>query len=584
MHDTTSLKELQEKIQDLEDDLFLKKLENQALRLSNEKYQDLFENANDAIFIVDADLNYAEVNSKAVELFGYSKEEFLNMKITDVIPPEQVPKSIEEFKKLRNRGIYEKFEGKQRTKDGRWLDIEVNSSAIIRGGKIVGSRDIVRDITERKDAEQELYIYRAHLEELVEERTAEILRYARQLELEIAERKMAEQEREKLQTELQQKQKIEAIGALAGGIAHDFNNILNSILSYTELAMHSLPSESRIYSHLEKVVLSVKRAGDLVKQILTFSSRNADQDRRPMLLQPLVKEELKLTRGTLPDRIKIKMEISPDCPPIMANFIQIHQVIMNICTNSLGAMTETGGTLTVSLQEVALEDDNPVQQNNLKPGRYACLTFQDTGSGMDRQTLDRIFEPYFTTKKFGTGTGLGLATVHGIVTSHGGDCLVDSAPGRGTTFRVYFPIIDQNAAGNQQSEHSNSTGKTGSVLLIDDEQLLAEAAKIALEGYGHSVEVFTNGLKALERFMADPGRFDVVVTDQKMPGITGAELAGEILRVRADIPVVLATGFSDHLNEETAKTMGIREFVLKPLSMADLSAIISRLITPEKAA
>ena len=571
--------QLRERIKNLEDELTLHKLELHALRISNEKYKDLFENANDAIFIVDSDLNYTEVNKKAVEMFGYSKEEFLNMKITDVIPQEQETRSAEEFRKLRKDGVYEKFIGKQRTKDGRWLDIEVSSSAIIRNGHTVGSRDIVRDITPRKKIEDELDSYRTHLEELVDERTAEILRYAQQLEQEIAEKKLAEKEREKLQDQLQQKQRIEAIGALAGGIAHDFNNILNAILSYTELAMNRLPPEERTFSHLETVIQSVRRAEGLVKQILTFSSRQKDTDRGLVHLQPLVKEELKLLRPTLPENIIIKMDINPDCRPIHADFIQVHQAIMNICTNAISAMAKNGGTLKVTLKEVDIDPENLENNGDLKPQRYACLIFEDTGPGMNEETLNRIFEPYFTTKKFGVGTGLGLATVHGIVKSHDGTCIVDSEPETGTKFTVYFPIVDQSAPfPSKITVIDKQPTTTGKILFVDDEQIIVEAASIALKQFGYQIEPFTNAYRAFKAFQADPEKYDIVVTDQKMPGLKGAELAQKILSIKPDVPIILTTGYSESVNENTAKEMGIKEFVMKPISMADLSRIIASLI------
>lgn len=581
MSEKTTNEKMKKKIKELEDELTLHKLELHALRFSNEKYKDLFENANDAIFIVDSNLQYTEVNKKAVELFGFSKEEFLNMKITDLIPPEQIPRSNDAFHKLHKNDGYEKFEGKLRTKNGRWLEIEVSSSAITHNGEHLGSRDIVRDITQRKQIEFELDKYRTHLEDLVDERTAEILRYASQLEQEIAEKKLAEKERNKLQDQLQQKQKIEAIGAMAGGIAHDFNNTLNAILSYTELAMSNLSPEDNTYSHLEKVVHSVKLASELVKQILTFSSRKKNETRRPVQLQLLVKEELKLLRGTLPENISIRSDICPQCRPILADFIQIHQVILNICTNAINAMSANGGSLTVSLKEVEKPSEKIEKKTDLNLQRYAQLVFDDTGKGMDKTTLKHIFEPYFTTKE--SGTGLGLATVHSIVKSHGGACIVESSPETGTEFTVCFPIADQPA---QFLSHLPGSKKeaieTGTILFVDDEQIIVDAAKIAMKQFGHNIEPFTNAYKAFKAFQANPDKFDIVVTDHKMPGLKGAELAKKILAIKPDIPIVLATGYSETVNEEIAKKMGIKKFVMKPLSMAELSRIISNLLKEKR--
>lgn len=579
MSEVSTNKKMKKKIKELEDELTLHKLELHALRFSNEKYKDLFENANDAIFIVDSNLQYTEVNKKAVELFGFSKKEFLNLKITDLIPPEQDALSSDAFTKLQKSGVYEKFEGKLRTKDGRWLDIEVSSSAIILNGQRVGSRDIVRDITARKQVDHELSKYRTHLEELVDERTADILKYARQLEQEITEKNLAKKERQELQNQLQQKQKIEAIGALAGGIAHDFNNILNAILSYTELAMTRLSPEDRTYSHLETVIQSVKRAGELVKQILTFSSRQKDENRSPMYLQPLVKEELKLLRGTLPENITVQTDISPHCRPISADFIQIHQVILNVCTNAINSMSTSGGSLTVRLEEIEISPEKKADSNQKN---YVQLSFKDTGKGMDKATLKKIFEPHFTTKK--SGTGFGLATVQNIVKSHDGFCSVESTPGTGTEFTVCFPLASKPAPFLSQLPASKTVpAETGSVLFVDDEQIIVDAAKIALERYGHEVKTFTNAYKAFKAFQANPDTFDIVLTDHKMPGLKGAELAKKILEIQPDIPIVLATGYSETVNENIAKSMGIKEFVMKPISMAELSRIISNLLKEKRA-
>lgn len=437
---------------------------------------------------------------------------------------------------------------------------------------------IILDVTERLKAEKELSSYRKHLEELVKERTAKLLERTKELQEQIAERNVAVQERQKLQIQLQQTQKMEAVGTLAGGIAHDFNNILSAILGYAELSQTQIPQESKPHEYLSKIIKSVERAADLVKQILTFS-RQAEQERKPMQLQPIVKESLKLLRGSLPSTIEIKNNIDPACRPILASFSQIHQVIMNLCTNAYHAMRKNGGVLSVTLAEVDLPEELSEQQPELRPGRYAKLVVADTGSGIEKNIQERIFEPYFTTKKHGEGTGLGLATVHGIVMSHEGTITVTSEPGKGASFELYFPTLEKHVVMAQDVKVEISpVPMSARVLFVDDEEMIVELAESVLERMNCDVVALSNGIEAFAAFEKDPHGFDIVITDQTMPGLTGIELAQKILALRSDMPIILATGFSEMVNEKKAKEIGIREFIMKPLAIRDLSQAVWKVL------
>jgi PAS domain S-box-containing protein len=500
-----------------------------ALLESESKYKDLFENANDAIFLIDTDKNYIDVNRKAVEIFGYSKEEFLNMNIFDVIPEEQGAQSEMEFLRLSVKGHYEKFTGKQRTKDGHFLEVEVSSSAIIKDGKIVGSRDIVRDITERK----------------------------------------------RIEKQLRQAQKMEAIGTLAGGIAHDFNNILSAILGYTELALNDAEKESALYHSLKEVLRAGERAADLVTQILTFS-RQAEQERKPVQVKLICKEALKFLRASLPTSIEIRPNIQSDSL-VMADPTQIHQVLMNLCTNAGHAMGETGGVLEVTLADVEPDADFMADHPEIKPGAYLELTVDDRGHVIPKYIMDRIFDPFFTTKEKGDGTGMGLAVVHGIVGSCGGTITASSEPGRGSSFKVYLPAVKRQTEPHTYAEEPIAGG-TERILFVDDEPALVNIGKQLLESLGYKVSTRTSSLEALELFKAGADRFDLVITDMTMPKLAGDDLAKELMRISPETPVILCTGYSSRISLQQALAIGIRAFVSKPVLKKEIAETIRKVL------
>ncbi|MFC1572281.1 PAS domain S-box protein [Candidatus Eisenbacteria bacterium] len=375
----------------------------------------------------------------------------------------------------------------------------------------------------------------------------------------------------RLESQLRQAQKMEAIGTLAGGIAHDFNNMLYAILGYTELAMANTENSSETYGFLAQVSEAGKRASDLVNQILTFSSRKR-QEREPLSLPPVLAEALQLLRGSFPSTIEIRQDVDADCGLVKADPTEIHQVIMNLCTNAFHALRETGGTLDVRLKEEAVARQRSTALQDLKPGRYARLTVIDNGHGMDEQTLARIYEPYFTTKAIGQGTGMGLATVHGIVTSLEGAIFVESGLGKGSRFDVFLPlhVSETKPKLDSQAERAPSKGQEH-VLFVDDEKAIIDLARISLENLGYFVTACQDSREALRIFRQDPDRFGLVITDQTMPGLTGAQLAEEMLELRPDIPIILCTGYSDTLSPERARSIGIRKYMNKPTTCTELA-------------
>ncbi len=379
-----------------------------------------------------------------------------------------------------------------------------------------------------------------------------------------------------LAAQLRQAQKMEAIGTLAGGIAHDFNNILGAIIGFAELALEDMPEPTVTRKCIEEVRKAGRRAAELVHQILTFS-RQSEQERQPVQIQPVLKEALKLLRGTLPATIAIQQEIDPECGRIMADPTQLHQVMINLCTNAYHAMREHGGVLSVTYRRVDIAPGEPEPAPGLVPGNYACLSVSDTGKGMSKATLERIFEPYFTTKPPGEGTGMGLAIVHGIVRGHQGILTVTSTLGEGSTFEVYIPLYRREEdAALPEGAGLVRRARGERILFVDDEESLALLARMALERSGYRVVSCTKSLDALQRFEAAPQDFDVVITDQTMPDMTGEMLAERMRAVRPDIPIILCTGYSERMDERRAREAGFNGYLEKPFVDTDLSTAIQQ--------
>jgi len=377
----------------------------------------------------------------------------------------------------------------------------------------------------------------------------------------------------KLEAQLRQAQKLEAIGTLAGGIAHDFNNILTAVIGFTQLAMDQAPQATPLHGNLQQVYHAANRARELVNQILSFS-RQGDQHLKPVRVELIIKEALKLLRATLPTTIEIKNKVENNLGVVMCDPTHIHQVIMNLCANAAHAMRDTGGTLEVSLSRYKHHSDSQTALI-MAPGSYLILKVSDTGAGISPEYVERIFEPFFTTKDVGEGTGLGLAAVDGIVKSIGGLVIVESELDVGTTFHIYLPLMDSEATSSQKTV-KDEPPLTGCerILLVDDEVAILKAGKQLLEGLGYTVETQHSGVAALELFREKSDSFDLVITDLTMPKLRGDKLAEKLLAVRPDIPIILCTGFSEIVSEKRAKEIGISMFLLKPLLRKELASAI----------
>ncbi len=379
-----------------------------------------------------------------------------------------------------------------------------------------------------------------------------------------------------LESKLQQAQKMESIGSLAGGIAHDFNNILFPIIGMAEMLLDDLPEGSLERENAEEIFKAGKRGGELVKQILAFS-RQSGRQMAPTRVQHILKEVLKLARSIIPSYIEIDREIQPDCGLIMADPTQIHQVAMNIVTNAYHAVEANGGTITVRLKEAEL-DGSDLPGTHLKPGRYAVLSVSDTGHGMPAELIGKIFDPYFTTKEQGKGTGLGLAVVYGIVQGHKGNIKVYSEIGKGTTFNVYLPMMEKPP--DTPTADGAEVLRTGTerILLVDDEPSIAKLEKQSLERLGYQVTMRVNSLEALEAFRTKPDSFDLIMTDMTMPNMTGDQLAGEIKSIRSDIPIIICTGFSERINDENAGNLGISGVLMKPAIKSEMAKMVRKVL------
>jgi PAS domain S-box-containing protein len=511
-------------------DVTRRKHTEQELVESEAKYRSLFENANEAIFVAQ-DGRMKLVNSRVTERFGYSREELLTLPFADTIHPEDREMVLERHqKRLQGADLPFRYTFRTVDKAGQIHWVELNTILVEWEGR-PATLNFLSDITDR-------------------------LRMERQL---------------------RQAQKMESIGTLAGGIAHDFNNILGAIMGYTEVALMDAREEDPIRSSLEQVRKATFRARDLIKQILAFS-RQAEQEMKSFQLGLIIKEALKLLRATIPTTIEIRQQLREKEAWIMGDPTQIHQVLMNLCTNALQAMAGQKGILEIALERVELDNAVIAGYPGMTPGPHFRLTVSDNGAGIDSQIIDRIFDPFFTTKGLGEGTGLGLSVVHGIVKNHGGMITVHSEKGVGATFHIYFPSIRQDGSGFEMMESGTLLPGKEHLLFVDDEKFLIDVGKQMLEHLGYRVTSRLSGVEALELFRAQPDRFDLVITDQTMPQITGLELARELLAIRPNIPIVLCTGFSEGLTAERAKSVGIRDFIMKPLVIRDLSQTIRKVL------
>lgn len=381
-----------------------------------------------------------------------------------------------------------------------------------------------------------------------------------------------------LQEDLFQAHKMEAIGALAGGIAHDFNNILTAIIGFTELACLEIPEANPCKQHLHQVMKAGERARELIKQILTFTRKNPQQI-GPMCPVIIVKEVIKLLRSTLPTTVQIKDTIDPNCGSIMADPIQVHQILVNLCTNAFQSMPEQKGTLRITLTQTTDAAEAQMNASPLPSGQLIKLEVNDTGIGMTKATQEKIFEPYFTTKEAGMGTGMGLAVVHGITKSHGGSIRVISEVGKGSTFSVYFPVVPPTTI-TKNHDIAPPLLPTGNehILVVDDEAAIVEMQGSILERQGYHVVCKTSSHDALLEFQSNPDTYDLVITDQTMPEMTGVELAKFLLQIKPGLPIILCTGFSSIISEHESLEIGINRFVGKPQTTTELITMVRQVL------
>lgn len=387
--------------------------------------------------------------------------------------------------------------------------------------------------------------------------------------------------RKNLENRLQAAQRLEAIGTLAGGIAHDFNNILSPILGYTELALEDIDPDSLTYKNLAQVYKAANRAKELVQQILTFS-RQSDTRAKPLKIQVIAKETMKFLRASIPSSVQFNLQIDNECRPVMADPTQIHQLILNLCSNAYQAMSKQQGILGIRLTEKEISPSDPLLSSGIPADRYVQLSISDNGQGMDPATLQRIFEPFFTTKEKGTSAGMGLAVVHGIIKDHKGFIDVHSKPGQGTIFDVYLPLIREAGVQMNLPSLQSPPPAGGSILLVDDEKDIVFLLRQMLEGLGYQVTARTSSLEALQAFENQPDKYDLVITDQSMPNMTGEELARRLTGIRPQLPVLLCTGFSDSRDQAQLHATGIVGIILKPVLKNDLANTVSKILEKNK--
>ncbi|MEW6218341.1 MAG: response regulator [Thermodesulfobacteriota bacterium] len=513
-----------------------------ALAASEERYRILVENIDLGITLIDPQHRIVMTNAAQGRLFGRDARSFVGQPCHEAFESRPTVCDGCPGTAAMTSGEPQEAEREGVRPDGSRVAVRIRAFPVIDpGGRPTGFIEVVEDLSR-----------------------------ARQLETEQA----------ALEARLRQAQKMEAIGTLAGGIAHDFNNILSAILGYSDLARSALPQGSPIRDDVEQVVQAGQRAKDLVQQILAFS-RQAEVEHKPLQIHLVVKEVLKLLRAIIPSTITLRQNIEARAGTVLADPVQIHQVLMNLCTNAYQAMRERGGILAVELSRVDLQARATRGDPELAPRPYVRLLVTDSGPGIDAAIIDRIFEPYFTTKAQGEGTGLGLAVSHGIVTNLGGTVTVANAPEGGAIFTVLLPRVEEEI-GDEGRDHLGCPGGRERVLLVDDEPAVAGLEGRILEQLGYQVTVHTRSVAALAAFEAAPQRFDCLLTDQTMPGCTGLDLARQVLARRPGLPVVLCTGFSEGLDPGLVRQAGIRTVLRKPLLARELGEALRRVLDEDK--
>ncbi len=502
---------------------------NQKLRESEARFRLLFEQLFDAQVMFTDRGRVEDANEAACRLFGISRDPLCQADMGDLLAPEEAERVARLLQRLPE-GAPEFIGEIQVRRQGEGpVPVEAGGAVLTIGAQRYGLVSF-RDITERKQ----------------------------------------------LQVQLQQAQKMEAIGTLAGGIAHDFNNILAAILGYSELALLDINASNPAHMNLQEAIKAIHRGKDLVKRILAFS-RQDEQRKKAIDISDVVEETLKMVRALIPASIDIQPRIQTAVGTVEADPTQIHQVILNLCTNAAHAIGEARGTIRVELEHQVLTELPERVHSELIPGTYACLTVADNGAGIPSDLLGKIFEPYYTTKDSGQGTGIGLAVVHGIIKNHGGVVTAASQIGEGSTFSVYLPIIKGEVEPKVQDRAEKPTGSER-ILLVDDEKALQDIGEQMLQHLGYRVVAAGGSREALDLFRQSPDAFDLVITDMTMPYMTGEELARQLLAIRPGLPIILCTGFSEKVTPENARQLGIRDYLLKPLTIDQLAAKVRRVL------
>ncbi len=511
-------------------DITLRKHAEENIRRVKEEWEQTFNSITDMIAIVDTDCRIVRVNSAMAKRLGMVPDEAIGLKCAEYLHGGSSAFPVcpfPDFKKDETQKTVEIHDA------GRERELMVTVTPIFDNKReLMGAVHIAQDVTERKRAEEE---------------------------------------QKKLEVQLQHTQKLEAIGSLAGGIAHDFNNIIGALTGFTELALDYLDmgDDVEVRENLGEVLKAGKRSRDLVKQILAFS-RHGEQQRAPLQVSLVLKEVLTLLRAILPSTIRITQNIAAKDAYVLGDATQVHQVIMNLCTNAFHAMGPKGGRLTIGLEKVSVGEADLRALPELSPGSFLRLTTGDTGHGISGETMSHIFDPFFTTKPKGEGAGLGLTVVHGIVKSHRGAIRVESRQGEGTVIQVYFPVLEAAEAMPGEERHQLAGGSE-TILLVDDDMAMVRSSKMRLEMLGYRVVATTSAPEAVERFLGNAGGFDLVLTDMTMPEMTGADLAHRIREERPDIPIILCTGFSELITSERLKNLGISEVLMKPFDKKQLA-------------
>ena len=498
----------------------------------------IFDSIPGILYLYDTEGQLIRWNKKHELMTGYSFEELSNMHLMDWYPgDEQSQKAITQGLKRTMENGFGEAEANLQKKDGSTLPLYFTASPLKINGK----------------------------------------QYFTGIGIDITERRRAEQERRHLQERLSQAQKMEAIGTLAGGIAHDFNNILSGIFGYIQLAKIDINEPESTKRYMDKIFEGAQRASSLIQQILTFS-RQSNHSKQHVSLFSLVKEALKLIRSSIPANIEIKEALNSKAM-VWADTTQMHQIIMNLCTNASHSMADRGGVLTIGLDDLTIQGNNKIQGVDLPPGKYIVLEVTDTGSGIDPVIKEKIFNPYFTTKEISKGTGLGLAVVDGILKKHKGFIELKTQPGQGTTFQIYLPVCEKKRRSKESaSENKNLPGGTERILLVDDEAAILNTLTAILNRQGYRVSSFNNGETALQAFMEEPHKFDLILTDMTMPKMNGDKLSGEILKIRGKIPIIICTGYHETYTKEEALKAGIKKYVQKPVMARDLLGIVRELL------